>query len=652
MRLSLLAATALVLLPAAVLAAGEPDPAYLTELRARAGAQALSEHLQWRRLGRWRDGWTGTKSEVDGPAFFLAPGGKRDPAAELDATLAALFEPEPADPAAEHPQCRFPARFAFLARELAIDPARLPPRRCARFEEFWTRVSARSATLVFSSYYMDNPSSAFGHTFLRLDKVARREGEIAGGAVAPVSGEGAGGALELLDQGVDFAAQVDTSNSLLYVVKGLAGLFKGEFTARPYFYKVREYADYESRDLWEYELALEPGEVAMLVAHLWELGHTWFDYYYLTENCSYHVLGALEAAAPRIRLLQRAGMPVIPAETVKGLYDNPGLVRAVRFRPSVRTQFELRAAGLQGDERRAVEWVAARPGTEPDLPDDASRARVLDAALDLFDMRRAKDVVRGDASALAARELLLTRRSSIPIQTPPLRVAVPRERAPHLGHGAGRVAVGGGGSTRDGGFATLEWRAALHDLVDPPAGFSAASQLEFLRLRLRWTERKNDLRVDDATFVEATSLHHFDRFDRRLSYHLRAGAEAVRDGGCRGCLAAVAEGGAGPAQLLFGDRLTVMLTADAVLHGSAALSGVNGSGARLGVGPTFAVRLLGSRASLLARAGQRWMPASSPGSTFELGTSGRLHLGAVSAALDWRRTPLAHEVLLSLQVFR
>ena len=62
--------------------------------------------------------------------------------------------------------------------------------------------------------------------------------------------------------------------------------------------------------------------------------------------------------------------------------------------------------------------------------------------------------------------------------------------------------------------------------------------------------------------------------------------------------------------------------------------------------------MLGKRASLLARAGQRWMPASSPSSTFELGTSGRLHLGAVSAAVDWRRTPLAHEVLLSLQVFR
>ena len=244
MRFSLLAA-ALALLPAAALAGGDPDPTYLPELRAAARARELSDHVQWRRLGRWRDGWLGTKSEVDGPAFFLSERGKRDPSAELDATLAAFFEPEPSAPDAEHPQCRFPARFAFLARELAIDLARLPPRPCPRFDEFWKRVRAQSVTLVFSSYYMDNPSSAFGHTFLRLDKGAEGEGEgdVAGAPIGPASGSEAAGRYELLDHGVDYAARVDTSNSLLYVVKGLAGLFKGEFTARPYFYKVREYAD-------------------------------------------------------------------------------------------------------------------------------------------------------------------------------------------------------------------------------------------------------------------------------------------------------------------------------------------------------------------------------------------------------------------------
>src|SRR5690606_26093360 len=122
----------------------------------------------------------------------------------------------------------------------------------------------------------------FGHTFLRIN---RRNSDL-----APRQ--------ELLDYGVDFSAGVDTDNAVVYALKGLLGFFPGVFRRIPYYYKVREYNDYELRDLWEYELSLTQREVDLVVAHLWELGSTHFDYYYLTENCSYHVLGALEVARP------------------------------------------------------------------------------------------------------------------------------------------------------------------------------------------------------------------------------------------------------------------------------------------------------------------------------------------------------------------
>ncbi|TMB17061.1 MAG: DUF4105 domain-containing protein, partial [Deltaproteobacteria bacterium] len=156
-----------------------PDPTYLPELLAAARNRSLSEDRSWLRLGHWRKrllgGW---ESEADGPGLFLSPQGKRDPAAELEATLSGFFaagdgaplDRKLADPSLEHPQCRFPARFAWLAAALRIDLERLPPRSCPRFEAFWRRVSARSVTLVFSSYYLNNPASAFGHTFLRLGK--------------------------------------------------------------------------------------------------------------------------------------------------------------------------------------------------------------------------------------------------------------------------------------------------------------------------------------------------------------------------------------------------------------------------------------------------------------------------------------------------
>ncbi len=409
----------------------EPDPTYLPELLAAARSKSLSEDRAWLRLGHWRKRLLGSwQSEADGPGLFLSPQGKRDPAAELEATLTGFFAPgqgapegvKLADPSLEHPQCRFPARFAWLAASVPIDLARLPPRSCPRFEAFWRRVSARSATLIFSSYYLNNPASAFGHTFLRLGKE-----EVAKG----------GERLDLIDQAVDFAAVTDTSNAVLYAFEGLFGLFRGEFSARPYFYKVREYADYESRDLWEYELSLDQRQLAMLVGHLWELGQTWFDYYYVTENCSYYVLAALEAADSKLELLSHLGPATLPADSVKALFRNPGLVRAVRFRASARTQLGARTAGLSGAELDAVQQLAEGgdpPGLDAMSTDE--RVRVIDAALDLVDVRHGRDIVTGaDPAADVLRQGLLERRSAIAVASPPLVIPPPSAGGPERGHG-------------------------------------------------------------------------------------------------------------------------------------------------------------------------------------------------------------------------
>src|SRR5690606_39389464 len=118
-------------------AATEPQP-YLEELIGRARADRLAEHRAWLDLGHYRpdllgSGWT---SLSDSPAFFAAPRGKSDPAAELEATLAAFFAPPPADPDAAHPQCVYPARYRWLKARLEPDPARLPEQPCPELERW------------------------------------------------------------------------------------------------------------------------------------------------------------------------------------------------------------------------------------------------------------------------------------------------------------------------------------------------------------------------------------------------------------------------------------------------------------------------------------------------------------------------------------
>jgi hypothetical protein len=623
----------------ALSAADEGAPPYLDELLRRAWTLRLAQDKAWLRLGHWNKTPVGWKSEADGPQFFRSPRGKTDPTAELEETLRGFFDARPVTDELDDAQCRFPARFAFLAARLDFDSTRLKPRPCPRRDEFLARIQARSATVVFSSYYLNNPSSSFGHTFLRLNKAEEARPEKS---------------FELLDHGVDYSATVDTGNALVYAFKGLFGLFHGAFLHYAYYYKVREYADAESRDLWEYDLALTPAEVAMLAGHIWELGGTWFDYWYLDENCSYHVLGALEAAAPRFSLVEHVGAVVLPSDTVKALFRNPGLVRAVHYRPSIRTQFAARAATLDDGGRALLDALAADPAAP--LPDDMpapARAAALDAAVDLLDLRFGRDLVVGKApEAARARQVLLERRSAIPVQSPELEIDPPLDRAPERGHGSFRLGAGGGYSSRDGEMELIDVRIALHDLGDPPLGYPSLAQIEFAPIRLRLAFREPRADVDEAWLVRIVSLNDLSHFDLRPSWRVKVGAATVRDGACRSCLAGQGELGAGYALESVARVLDLYAGADVAVEWSPHLSGIGGSELRAGVGPGGLARLrLGTRAALLADARYRFLPGADPGRTWDLGATLRLHLPhQLSLALEARRTPA--EDVLSAALFR
>ncbi len=143
---------------------------------------------------------------------------------------------------------------------------------------------------------------------------------------------------DALAYGVEYIANTDTDNPFLYAFKGLTGLFPGVFRFHSFTAKVQEYANTEARDLWQYDLDLSRAEVTLLACTCGELSATHLDYYYLTKNCSYHVLATLEAAAPRIDLVSHLNFVVLPRDTIKALYRVPGLVRGTVYRPSLRSQ--------------------------------------------------------------------------------------------------------------------------------------------------------------------------------------------------------------------------------------------------------------------------------------------------------------------------
>jgi len=247
----------------------------------------------------------GVESEVDGARFFLSPDGSSDPQAELEATLRAFYRP-PGGSRDTHARCRFPARLHWLDTKLEI-ARELAPVRCPKLARYRAAMAPESIALVYAANSLDSPVTAFGHTFLLFRR--------AGGA----------------DVTVEYTADTDTANPILYAFKGLFGMFPGHFRHQEANSKLKYYLD-EERDIWEYDLALTTDELTQLVRHLWELASTHFNYYYMSENCSYGVLSLLEGAVPRLDLLDSTKYVVPPVDTVKALYRAPGVVRAVHRR--------------------------------------------------------------------------------------------------------------------------------------------------------------------------------------------------------------------------------------------------------------------------------------------------------------------------------
>lgn len=480
----------------------------------------------------WFNHW---RSEARTADFFLS-GRDDDPEAELEASIRGFFESQA--------QCRFPARFLFVQRELHVSPSMFPAAACEKFQKFHDRLGAKSVSVVFSSYYLNNPSSAFGHSFLRFGHEKPKPSQLEVDTTEKY---------ELLDYGVGYAATTTTINPIFYAVYGLFGFFNGNWTSVPYYYKVREYNDFDSRDLWSYTLNFNQDEIEMLVAHLWELGSTSFDYFYFTRNCSYEILAALEAAKPELNLLERLHMHVIPSDTIQTVFQTPGLVTNVSYRPSIRTQLFARLERLPHEDREWVYQLLSKKDLGI-LPTDLAserRARILDAALDGADFQ---DPGAGTMTAMkknSFKSQLLAARSHVPVTTPELKVEPAPFDRPHLSHGSHRVGLFGGGSDRYHAFTQLNYRFAHHDFVDRVTGYPDYADIEFFSFLGRYNSQDHSVWLEDMSIFQVVSLSPWNEMRKPLSWEVKLGSQTVRDGRCNNC---------GAGQALLGGGISFSLT--------------------------------------------------------------------------------------------
>jgi hypothetical protein len=329
----------------------------------------------------------------------------------------------------------------------------------------------------------------------------------------------------LLGWALNFAGATGNEGGALYALKGIVGLYQGFYSIGPYYQKVKEYGDWENRDIWEYRLALAPEEIEGLLMHLWELQGIAFDYYYFDENCSYQLLALLEAVRPELRLTARFPLWVIPADTVRAVVRQSGLLESVRYRPSAATELGDQARELPRAQRRLARLLAEGAVAPDDsllgsLP-ERERAAVLTVAYDSLRYAYLAGEVERDESASRARGLLVARSRVAVTGSPFPAVPVPALR-PDQGHGTARVAVAGG--QRDGrSFLEARIRPAFHDLLDPEGGYTRGAQIQFLDLALRIFPEDGRVRLHEATLLDMVSLVPWDPFFRHPSFAFDTG---------------------------------------------------------------------------------------------------------------------------------
>lgn len=306
---------------------------------------------QWLKLLHYQKKGVAYVSVVEKGDFFLTNDGKENPQAEYDAAIRAFSEK------GNLKKCDFPARFMVLKKEGKVD-GNLDD--CEEYQQYLRDLQPKDVTMLFTDAYMNNPSSMFGHTLFRID--TKRKGT------------------QLLAHGANFGADTGDENGPLYVLKGLWGGYFGTFGLKPYYDVINLYNNIENRDIWEYQLDFSDDELALFVAHMWEMKNAKIRYYFASKNCSYVLLLMLEAVKPELELSKDFRFYTVPLATLKSVNKVQNFIKSVSYRPSRQSKLKYRVKQMNKQQLRVFKDIIKKNEIDLTSLGDEEKADVLETA--------------------------------------------------------------------------------------------------------------------------------------------------------------------------------------------------------------------------------------------------------------------------------
>lgn len=530
----------------------------------------------WQKLLHYRTQVLGkNESEIDSPEFFVSAEGKKSPQKELEAMIAGLNSDK-----AQSFVCKFPLRYKWLKNTIENNWS-FTTSSCDIYNSFVNKLDAKNLSLVFSSFYINNPGSTFGHTFIRVSRYENFHNN------------------ELLDYAINFAAEDAKDGVVLYMLKGLAGYYPGRFSVVPYYYKIREYNDHEFRDIWDYDLGLTKDQISRVVDHIWELGSVHFDYFYFTENCSYHILGLLNVAYDDVDVMSvLSPIYVLPIDTVKEM-KNLGLIKDRKVRVSAYGRLLKETEDFSSKKLELVKDVASHPDLVEKITksyNDKEAADLLDASISALDYLKAEKILLNEKKTTEQRESLLEQRAINPHISETLKFDPKKMFPPDESHDSSRLGIFAGDRYKEGSFTGLEWRAAQHELLDPSQGQLKNSQVVIFDVKLRYQSvdyvTKNVI-LDRFRMVDLKKYQPSDFWNNSVSFDLAVGLDQRKDCQSKDCVDPTLTFGVGNSTAFGEDIILTFL-----LGGNYLYDRIYENDSLLGLGPKLNFLILKDKFSL------------------------------------------------------
>ena len=479
-------------------------------------------------------------SSITSPEFFFAADGKSNALSELKETIKA-FKSNPIIDSNEHPICKFPARFYYLTREGVLTPQEYSISECTDFLSFSSideKIQNYSPSLVFATGYLGNPASYYGHLLINLDGSSKKIRTS-----------------NLQNIALSYGARIpNDENMVLYVIKGLIGIYESTYTPKEFYYHLHNYTDGELRDLWEYRFDLNASDYKLLSGHLWEMIGVTHKYYFTNRNCAYRVARSLELVTDEG--LSSSFQPwVAPQSVLQALQqatrNGNKLISSITYFPSRQSKLYTKFSQLSAKEkdvlRTIIKYDSSVLASSPIT--NTEKIRVIDTLIDYYRVINKNP----DISKYAPYNNAIKYRYSLPVGAPSFEIG--SDRFPHLGHKPSYAQIGHKRGNTSNRYSLIRLRPAYYDQLDSGFGHIKGSSLSMLDTTFSVSNGKVDIEHIDILKIE--NLYGFSTKlpkDDKAAWTLQFGSTKMSNS-CTNCLGYFAIAGSGYAASTFGGRV-------------------------------------------------------------------------------------------------